>query len=147
MASTSVTDPITVSTDAGEIGAEQTTADSSNVTEMDTSMQNSAKPKIPPPLPVSNDDVDQEQTGAYSDDGTIPDTNVEPQSPVVNDKIIHTGKDTVENSTDTSHIPEMTGTQTEANRKMLVLNLQPLSDIDIDIWSNKVGHLQGYTRK
>ena len=117
MASTSVTDPITVSTDAGEIGAEKTTADSSNVTEMDTSTQNSAKPKTPPPLPVSNDDVDEEQTDAYSDDGTIPDTNVEPQIPVVNDKIIETGNDTVENSTDTSHNPKMTDTQTEANKK------------------------------
>ena len=34
----------------------------------------------------------------------------------------------------------MTDTQTEANKKILVLKLQPLSDIDIDIWSNKVGH-------
>ena len=53
IASTSVTDPITASNDEGEIGAEKTAVDSSNVTEMDTSMQNSAKPKIPPPLPVS----------------------------------------------------------------------------------------------
>ena len=101
---------------------------------------NSAKPKTPLTLPVSTRDVDEEQTDAYSDNETIPDKDVEPQTPVINDKIIETGNDTVEKSTDTSHTPEMTEGPSEVDKKGVVLKLQPLSDIDIDIWSNKVGH-------
>ena len=115
-------------------------ADSSSETKMDTSMHNSAKPKTPLTLPVSTSDVDEEQTDAYSDNETIPDKNVEPQIPVINDKIIETGNDTVEKSTDTSHTPEMTVGSSEVDKKGVVLKLQRLSDIDIDIWSNKVGH-------
>ena len=34
----------------------------------------------------------------------------------------------------------MTKTPPEVDKKGVVLKLQPLSDIDIDIWSNNVGH-------
>ena len=138
-ASTSVTDSITATKNMDEIGAEKNVADSSGEAEMDTSTHNSAKPKTPLTKPVRTNDVDEEQTDAYSDNETIPDTNVEPQIPVINDEIIETGNDTVDNSTDISHILEMTDGSTEVGKKGVVLKLQPLSDIDIDIWSNKVG--------
>ena len=83
-----------------KIGGEKNVADSSSETEMDTSTHNSAKPKTPLTLPVSTNDVDEEKTDAYSDNETIPDTNIEPQIPVINDEIIETGNDTVKNLTE-----------------------------------------------
>ena len=97
--SASVTYPIRTPTDGYEIGADKTAADPSSVTVTDTSMQNSAKPKTPPPLPDSKMDDDEEQTDGYSDDEMILDTNIEPQSPVDNDIIIKTGNDTVTQQT------------------------------------------------
>ena len=139
-ASTSVTEPATASENKGEIGAEKNEADSSSETDMDTSTHNLAKPKTPLTLPVSTSDVDKEQTDAYSDNETIPDKDIEPQIPVINDKIIETGNNTVEKSTDTSHTLEMTEGPSDVGKKGVALKLQPMSDIDINIWSNKVGH-------
>ena len=104
---------------------------------MDTSMHNLAKPNTLPPLPVSND-VDMEQTDAYSDDGMIADTDIETQIPANNDETIEAGNNTVETLTDSTENPKMTEPQTEVTKQSIVLKLQPLSDIDIDIWSNKV---------
>ena len=117
----SVTDSITATKNKDEIGAEKNRADSISEAEMDTSTHNLAKPKTPLTVPVSTNDVDEEQTDAYSDNETIPDTNVEPQIPVINDEIIETGNDTVDNSTDISHIPEMTDGSTEVDKKGVVL--------------------------
>ena len=88
-------------------------------------------------MPVSNDDVDMEQTDAYSDDRKIADTDIESQIPADNDEI-EAGSDTPENPTDSSKNPKSTETQTEVIKQNIVLKLQPLSNIDINIWSNKV---------
>ena len=82
-------------------------------------------------MTVSNDDVDMEQTDAYSDDRKIADTDIESQIPANNDEI-EAGNDTPENPTDSSKNPKLTETQTEVIKQNIVLKLQPLSNIDLE---------------
>ena len=112
-----LTNPIKSLTVVGEIDADRAAADSSSITVMDTSKQNLTETKTPPPLPDSKMDDDEEQTDAYSDDETIPDTNIEPQIPANNDEIVEPGNDAVDKSTDNPLKPELTVTQTETNKK------------------------------
>ena len=135
----SETNSITTSNIARETGVDQSVADSPCETSKDTSMQNSSDPNPPAHLPNGNEDVDDQQTDAYSDEETIQDINSEFQIPVVNDEIIKTGNDTVVPPTDSTTYPDKTDTHNEATRRSVMLKLQPLSDIDIDIWSTKVG--------
>ena len=76
---------------------------------------------------------------AYSDAETIPNTDDDTQIPDVNDKVIDTGNDTVEIPTDLVLSPNMTEKTAEPNDKSAVIKIQPLNDIEIDIWRNKVG--------
>ena len=118
----------------GENGTEKEAADSSMEIEKDTSTQNLESPKTP----VANLD-DEVKTDAYSDDETIPNTDDDTQIPDVNANVIDTGNDTVETSTDLMLSPEMTAKMAEPNIKSVVLKIQPLNDIEIDIWRNTVG--------
>ena len=102
--------------------------------EKDTSMQNLESPKTP----VANLD-DEVKTDAYSDDETIPNTDDDTQIPDVNAKVIDTGNNIVETSTDLMLSPEMTEKMAEPNSKSVVLKIQPLNNIKIDIWRNIVG--------
>ena len=118
----------------GEIGAEKEAADSTMDIEKDTSMQNLESPKTP----VAYLD-DESKTDAYNDNEIIPDTVNVTQIPVINAKATDTGNDTVETSTNLMLSPEKTETIVEPTSKKVVLKLQPLNDIEIDIWRNKVG--------
>ena len=113
--------------------------DSPCETSKDTSTQNSSDPNPPAHLPNGNEDIDDQQTDAYSDEETIQDINIESQILVVNDEIIKTSNDTVVPPTDSTNNLDKTDTQNEVTRRSVTLKLQPLSDIDIDIWSNNVG--------
>ena len=104
---------------------------------MDTSLCDSAEPNKSSPLP-GNSDIDMEQTDAYSDDGTPADTDNNPQTPAGNDESIETGNDITEESSDSPVNLKTKETQTVGTKQSIVLKLQPLSDLDIDIWSNKV---------
>ena len=118
----------------GENGAVKEVADSSMEIEKDTSMQNLESPKTP--VAYLDDEV---KTDAYSDDETIPNTDDDTQIPDVNAKIIDTGNNTVETSTDLMLSPETTKKMAEPNSKSVVLKIQPLNDIEINIWRNTVG--------
>ena len=131
--STSETPARTSST--GENGTIKEAADSSMEIEQDTSMLNLELPKTP----VANLDDDETKTDAYSDTETIPNTDNDTQIPDVNDKIIVTGNDTVETPTDHMLSPNMTEKTVELNDKRAVIKIQPLNDIEINIWRNKVG--------
>ena len=84
-------------------------------------------------------DDDEVKTDAYSNDETIPNTDDDTQIPDVNDKVIDTGNDTVEIPTDLVLSPNMTEKTAKPNDKSAVIKIQPLNDIEIDIWRNKVG--------
>ena len=131
--STSETPVCTSST--GENGTIKEAADSSMEIEKDTSMLNLESPKTP----VANLDDDDAKTDAYSDAETIPNTDNDTQIPDVNDKVIVTGNDTVEIPTDLVFSPNMTEKTVKLNDKSAVIKIQPLNDIEIDIWRNKVG--------
>ena len=133
--STSVTTTQVNSSNTGENGAVRDAADSSLDIEKDTSTQNLTSPKIP--VTYLDDEV---KTDAYSDDETIPNKDNDAQIPVVNVKDTDTGNDSVEITTDPLNSSEKTIKPTEADSKSVVLKIQPLNDIEIDIWSNMVGH-------
>ena len=133
--STSVTMTLVNSSNTGENGAVRDAADSSMDIEKDTSTQNLTSPKIP--VTYLDDEV---KTDAYSDDETIPNKDNDAQIPVVNVKDTDTSNDSVEISTDPSNSSEKTIKPAEADSKSVVLKIQPLNDIEIDIWSNMVGH-------
>ena len=122
------------SSNTGENGAVKEAADSSMEIEKDTSTQNLESPKTP----VANLD-DEVKTDAYSDDETIPNTDDDTQIPDVNAKVIDTGNDTVETSTNLMLSPKTTEKMAEPNSKSVVLKIQPLNDIEIDIGRNTVG--------
>ena len=128
------TTPMNLS-DTGENGALREEADSSMDIEKDTSTQNLTLPKIP--VAYLDNEV---KTDAYSDNETIPDKDNDAQIPVVNVKDTDTGNDTVETSTDPLHSLDKSIKPAEADSKSVVLKIQPLNDIEIDIWSNTVGH-------
>ena len=119
----------------GENGTIKEAADSSMEIEQDTSMLNLESPKTP----VANLDDDEAKTDAYSDTETIPNTDNDTQIPDVSDKVIVTGNDTVEIPTDLVLSLNMTEKTVELNDKSAVIKIQPLNDIEIDIWRNKVG--------
>ena len=101
-----------------------------------------------------DDDI---ETDAYSNDDTIPNIDEDTQVPDVTENANDTGNDTtvtaqipadtvnhidagndpVEYSTDS---PNMTAKSVESFSKNVVLKIQTLKDIEIDIWSNTVGH-------
>ena len=112
----------------GENGAVKEAADSSMEIEKDTSTQNLESPKTP--VAYLDDEV---KTDAYSDDEPITNTDDDTQIPDVNAKVIDTGNDTVETSTDLMLSPETTKKMAEPNSKSVVLKIQPLNDIEIDI--------------
>ena len=118
----------------GENGAVKEVADSSMEIEKDTSMQNLESPKTP--VAYLDDEIKMD---AYSDDETIPNTDDDTQIPDINAKVIDTGNDTVETSTDLMLSPETTEKMAEPNSKSVVLKIQPLNDIEINIWRNTVG--------
>ena len=99
-----------------------------------TSTQNLDSPKTP--VTYSDDEV---KTDVYSDDDTIPDIDNVTQIPVANAQVVDTGNDAVEFSTDLKQTSEMTKQPAEPKSKSAVLKIQPLKDIEVDIWSNKVG--------
>ena len=151
---TSVTMTSVNSSNTGENGAEREAADSSMNIEKDTSMQNVMSPKIP--VAYLDDDV---KTVAYSEEETLLDIDNEAQIPVDtgNDTVesstepsnsmdndaqirVDTGNDTVEITTNPSYSPDKTIKPAEVDLKHVVLKIQPLNDIEIDIWSNTVGH-------
>ena len=131
--STSETPVCTSST--GENGTIKEAADSSMKIEKDTSTLNLESPKTP----VANLDDDEVKTDAYSDDETIPNIDDDTQIPDVNDTFIDTGNDTVKIPTDLVFSPNMTEKTAKPNGKSAVIKIQPLNDIEIDIWRNKVG--------
>ena len=116
----------------GENGDVKEVADSSMEVVKDTSTQNLESPKTP----VAYLDYEV-KTDAYSDDDTIPNIDDDTQIPAANAKVIDTGNDAVETSTDLTLTPEMT--KKMAKSKSAVLKIQPLNDIEIDIWRNTVG--------
>ena len=139
-ASGSVTEHFTSETpvctsSTGENGTINEVADSSMEIEKDTSRLNLESPKTP----VANLDDDEVKTDAYSDNETIPNTDNDTQIPDVNDKVIDTGNDTVRIPTDLVLSPNMTEKMVEPNDKSAVIKIQPLNDIEINIWRNKVG--------
>ena len=145
---TTLTDPA----NTGDNGTVREAADSSINIEKDTSTRNPTLPETP--AAYLDDEV---KTDAYSDDETIPnidedtqipditgnandtgnDTTDNAQIPANNGNHIDAGNDTVENSTDS---PNMTAKLVESFSKSVVLKIQPLKDIEIDIWSNTVRH-------
>ena len=133
--STSVTMTPVNSSNTGENVAVREVADSSMEIEKDTSTQNLMSPKTP--VSLLDDEV---KTDAYSDDETILDKDNDAQIPVVNIKDMDTGNNSVEIPTDPSYFSEKTIKPTEADSKSVVLKIQPLNDIEIDIWSNMVRH-------
>ena len=116
----------------GESGAEKEATDS----QMDTSTQSPDVPKTH----VANLDEDV-KTDSYSDSDveTIQNSDKNSQTPVINAEDNDTGNDTVKQETDLVLSPEKTDKTTEPISKGVVLKIQPLKDIEIDIWSNKVG--------
>ena len=152
--SASGTTTLVNSSNTGENGAVSGAADSSMDIEKDTSMQNLISPKTP--VTYLDDEV---KTDAYSDDETIPmkdndtqipvvnvkdtdtgeDTDNDAQIPIVNVKDTDTGNNTVEISTEPSNSLDKITKPTEADNKSIVLKIQPLNNIEIDIWSNMVG--------
>ena len=133
--STSVTMTPMNSSNTGENGAVSEVADSSMEIENNTSTQNLTSSKMP--VTYLDDEV---KTDAYSDDETIPNKDNDAQIPVVNVKDTDTGNNSVEISTDPSYSSDNTIKPTEADSKSVVLKIQPLNDIEIDIWSNMVRH-------
>ena len=131
--STSETPTNLDSSNTGENGAVKEVADSSMEIEKDTSTQNLESPKTP----VANLD-DEVKTDAYSDDETIANTDDDTQIPDINAKVIDTGNDAVETSTNLMLSLEMTEKTAEPDSKSVVLKKQPLNDIKIDIWRNTV---------
>ena len=109
----------------------------SNANVMDTSTCDSAEPNKLSPLPGSSD-IDMEQIDAQNNDGTSVDTDNNSQTQDDNDETIKAGNDTIEDSSDSPVNLKMEETQTVATKQSVVLKLQPLSGLDIDIWSNKV---------
>ena len=120
-----------------KISAENIVADSSSANEMDTSMQDMAKPNKLPHMPVSSD-ADMEQTDAYSDNTTPANTTTNSQIPTDNDVTIKASNDTTEDPLSSLEDPKMKETQTQVTKQSIVLKLQTLSDLGINIWSNKV---------
>ena len=117
---------------SGESGAEKEVTDSP----MDTSMQSPDAPKTP--VAYLDKDV---KTDPYSDSDveTIPNTDKNSQIPVVNVEDNDTGNNIVKQETDFVLSPEKTDKTIEPISNGVVLKIQPLKDIEIDIWSNKVG--------
>ena len=70
---------------------------------------------------------------------TVPNSDNDSQIPDVNVEDRDTGNDTVEQLTDHVYFPEKTDKVAEPICRGVVLKIQPLNDIEIDIWSNKVG--------
>ena len=130
---------ITTSSIGAETGDDQTAADSLPETQKDTSTQVPSKSDTLAPLQYSNNDADDEKTDAYSEEEPMKDINIEPQIPVTDGNFIEAGNDTVEISTDPLATHKNTDAKRKSIRKSVGLKLQPLRDIDIDIWSNKVG--------
>ena len=131
----STSETLVCTSSTGENGTINEVADSSMEIEKNTSMLNLKSPKTP----VANLDDNEVKTDAYSDDETIPNRDNDTQIPDVNDKFIDTGNDTVEIPTDLVLSPNMTEKTVEPNDKSAVIKIQPLNDIEIDIWRNKVG--------
>ena len=134
---TNGTDASSTAKEGDDTGADNIVADSSSANGMDISTHDSAKPNKSPPLSVSSD-ADMEQTDAYSDDRTLANTNNDSQTPADNDETIEAGNDTIEDLLVSLENLKMREMQTEATKQDVVLKLQPLSDLDTDIWSNKV---------
>ena len=68
-------------------------------------------------------------TDAYSKEEPIKDTNIEPHNPDIKENPVNGAVDfkiTHENADNNKH----------SIRKSVVLKIQPLRDLDIDIWSN-----------
>ena len=131
----STSETLVCTSSTGKNGTIKEAADSSMEIEKDTSTLNLESPKTP----VANLDDNEVKTDAYSADETIPNTDDDTQIPDVNDKVIDTGNDTVEIPTDLVLSPNMTEKMAEPNDKSAVIKIQPLNDIEIDIWRNKVG--------
>ena len=120
-----------------EIGADDIAADSSNANVMDTSMCDLAESNKLSPLSGSSD-IDMEQDETYNKDRTLANNDNNSQNPADMDKTNEAGKDTTEDSSVSPVNLKTEETQTDVTKQNVVIKLQPLSDLDIDIWSNKV---------
>ena len=120
--------------DTGNNGDIKKVADSSMEVVKDTSTQNLESPQTP--VTYLDDEV---KTDTYSDNDTISDIDDVTQIPVANEQVVDTGNDAVESSTDLNHTLEKTKQLGELKSKSAVLKIQPLKDIEVDIWSNTVG--------
>ena len=95
--------------------------------------------KLLPSSGSSNFNIEQDETS--NKDESLANTNTNSQTPadMDTDKTIKVGNDNTDISLNSPKNLIEEETQTEAKKHDFVLKLQPLSDIDINIWSNRVG--------